>query len=271
MTTKADEAAAPKKKRGRKPKADKALTCDEETHVTSSDTPPNIDLPQIINIKKTESSISVDSYEKAFCEYNPNIEVPDAYKKDDYFSTSPFNVSSQSELHSGQSNTMQTIDDNKWPMQTDVYCFWCAHPFTCSPVGIPVKHSKDKFYCVGNFCSFSCAASYNYELNDSNTNIWERFNLLNLMAMKCEAEYPVKCAKPRTMLKIFGGKLDIDTYRKENSKTVYLVHSYPMIAISDQIEELSETFTTSNTETFTIKRETKTKQPTIQQTIEQFY
>lgn len=274
-----------KKKRGRKPKnapievAIKAGNSDDgdanasasaENTNTNTNTNTNdaailhadTEIPQIIHISKTIKTIDdTENYEESFCNYNPSVEIPGAYNKQDNFLSIPSDIMNDNV----SANNCMTVTNNEWPQQTDVYCFWCCHPFNTTPVGIPVKFTKNTFYCIGNFCSFECAASHNYEITDINTNVWERFNLLNLMASKQDIAIPLKCAKPKSSLKIFGGDMDIDKFRDNSKKLLYFKHTYPMIPLCEQIEELCDSFNTNNTELFTIKKDLKTKQTTIKE------
>eukprot|EP00899_Mesostigma_viride_P009138 jgi/Mesvir1/18225/Mv09504-RA.1 len=53
--------------------------------------------------------------------------------------------------------------DKKWPLSTDVACWWCCHKFACTPCPLPVAYKEEKGFLVkGCFCSFSCAKAYNF-------------------------------------------------------------------------------------------------------------
>jgi hypothetical protein len=130
-------------------------------------------------------------------------------------------------------------NDKTWPESTNIYCWWCCHPFTCTPCAIPEYYKKEKFYVNGCFCSFNCAASYNFSKNDDN--IWERYSLLNLMYKKLYNNKFIKInlAPPREILKIFGGYMAIDEFREnsyKNEKTFSVVNP-PLISIIPKIEE----------------------------------
>tara|TARA_B100000405_G_scaffold291080_1_gene241581 strand:- start:625 stop:1419 length:795 start_codon:yes stop_codon:yes gene_type:complete len=254
-----------KKKRGRKPKSEVEAANKLSDASMSADV--NLNLPQIINIKKQMASSNDKAedecnFEESFCEYDPNMLVPHAYNKEDKFLATPSHFEISDKVDSAKKKTEQ---QNAWPTKTNKYCMWCCHPFTNTPIGIPIKFTKNTFYCTGNFCSFECAVAHNYECTDLNVNVWERFNLLNLMAIKNGAPNPVVCAKPKACLEIFGGNEDIETFRKNNTNIVYYTHAYPMISALDQVEELGDSFSTSNTESFTIQKDHRSKQTTIQQ------
>jgi len=130
-------------------------------------------------------------------------------------------------------------NEKTWPESTNIYCWWCCHPFTCTPCAIPEYYKKEKFYVNGCFCSFNCATSYNFSKNDDN--MWERYSLLNLMYKKLYNNKFVKInlAPPREILKIFGGYMSIEEFREnsyKNEKTFSVVKP-PLISIIPKIEE----------------------------------
>ena len=130
-------------------------------------------------------------------------------------------------------------NDKTWPTSTNIHCWWCCHQFTCTPCALPEYYKKEKFYVSGVFCSFNCAASYNFSKN--NDNIWERFSLLNLMYKKLYDKKFIKInlAPPRETLKMFGGYLSIEEFRENslrNEKTFSLI-TPPLISIIPKIEE----------------------------------
>jgi len=130
-------------------------------------------------------------------------------------------------------------NDKTWPETTNIYCWWCCHPFTCTPCAIPEYYKKEKFYVNGCFCSFNCAASYNFSKNDDS--MWERYSLLNLMYKKLYNTKFVKInmAPPREILKIFGGYMTIEEFRENSYKNekIFTVIKPPLISIIPKIEE----------------------------------
>ena len=130
-------------------------------------------------------------------------------------------------------------NDKTWPESTNIYCWWCCHPFKGSPCALPEYYKKEKFYVNGCFCSFNCTASYNFSKNDDD--IWERYSLLNLMYKKLYNFKFVKInlAPPREILKIFGGYLSIEEFRENSLKSdkTFSVINPPLISIIPKIEE----------------------------------
>jgi hypothetical protein len=117
-------------------------------------------------------------------------------------------------------------------------CLWCKHSFTTPPIELPEDYYNDIFFCVGNFCSWNCAKSYNIDLND--ITIWKRESLLNLMFYKTYNTYKEIISAPSwLLLEDFGGFLSIDEFRNSfilNNKDYLLLHP-PLITRQLQIEE----------------------------------
>ena len=134
---------------------------------------------------------------------------------------------------------MDCNKDKVWPEKTNISCWWCCHKFDNTPCSLPYKYKKDKFYVRGVFCSFNCAASYNFSLNDDD--LFERYSLLNLMYKKLYYRKFVKInlAPPRESLKIFGGYLSIEEFRENclSNDKLFNIIDPPLISIIPKIEE----------------------------------
>jgi len=119
-------------------------------------------------------------------------------------------------------------------------CWNCFHSFTGISKGIPLKYSRRIFYIYGYFCSYECGARYIFEMMDDN-NKWDNYALLNLYYNISEGTcgMNVKLAPNKLSLDVFGGDMDIATYRSHFSSNVY--HSLyipPIIPISHEINSL---------------------------------
>lgn len=101
----------------------------------------------------------------------------------------------------------------KIPETTSISCFWCAHGFSWQPAIIPEREEKGVYRVYGNFCSPSCAMAY--LLNESlDTHVrWERNALLHRVYGKLYESKRIFPSPPRESLKVFGGPMDIETYR----------------------------------------------------------
>lgn len=101
--------------------------------------------------------------------------------------------------------------DQTLPESTDVACFWDCHPFRGRPCVIPVVIEEDIWRVYGNFCCPECAAAYLFhERLDSHVK-WERYALLN--RLYADGADPVRLAPDRTVLRLFGGTMDVVDYR----------------------------------------------------------
>ncbi len=141
---------------------------------------------------------------------------------------------------------------NTWPESTNTCCWWCCHQFTGMPCSLPELYRKDKFYVSGVFCSFNCAAAYNFRENDGEDK-WMRYSLLNLMYKKMYGNKFVKIglAPPRHVLKMFGGYMCIEEFRETSLRMdkTFNVIKPPLVAIIPKIEEciLNRGIKTGNT------------------------
>jgi hypothetical protein len=188
-------------------------------------------------------------------------EHPYAYNRDDYSNMSNssfqhYNISGCS--HEGPQSTadgttnhlrvVNVLKDfeeknkvNEWPSNTSICCYWCCHRFDNAPYGIPVNFVNDNFDVFGCFCSLECAAAYNFKMNDYVDEMWERYNLLNLLFRRMNFGTVVKAAPDRLALKIFGGYMDIDEFRAFfKSNKMVNVNFPPMSSLTQQIEEVNE-------------------------------
>ena len=139
--------------------------------------------------------------------------------------------------------------NKKWPEKTNYACLWCFHRFDNIPIALPEKYNShtDTFYLDGFFCSFNCAAAYNFARKDHH--MWERYSLLNLLYRKMNNKFiRIKPAPPREALKVVGGYMSIEEYRNSliSQNKEYAVLQPPMISIIPKIEE---TLTYSNIKT----------------------
>lgn len=131
--------------------------------------------------------------------------------------------------------------NNEWPSNTSISCYWCVHRFENAPYGIPINYKNGSFDVFGCFCSLECAAAYNFNENKSQDEMWERYQLINMMSREMKLGNIVRCAPPRLSLKVFGGNMDIDTFRNVGkSNKVMNVNFPPMTSITQQLEEIND-------------------------------
>jgi hypothetical protein len=98
----------------------------------------------------------------------------------------------------------------------DTACFWCAHSFDWTPAVLPISYDayKNVYTCEGNFCSPECALANLYNnIHISDTVRWNRHTMLRHMYAQMYEKKDLSPAPPRTILRMFGGPLDIAQYR----------------------------------------------------------
>jgi hypothetical protein len=131
--------------------------------------------------------------------------------------------------------------NSEWPTTTNISCYWCCHPFANVPFGMPVKYTGSKFHVCGCFCSLECVTAYNFASNESQSEKWERYNLTNLLSRMIGHADRVKPAPSRLTLKMFGGHMDIEEFRRFFATSKILnINFPPMMTLTQQIEELNE-------------------------------
>lgn len=129
------------------------------------------------------------------------------------------------------------ISNKDWLEKTDVCCWWCCHSFDTVPIGLPVDYKNDKFRVNGIYCSFACMKAEN---NDKKL---YKDSLIKFLYIKLTNDYDkrkyIKPAPPRCALKMFGGELSIEDFRKNsNENKIYKLIEYPMFISRDYIEEV---------------------------------
>lgn len=225
------------KKRGRKPKSIYNATdmVNNIAHTSLSD-----DENIIVRLQVNEDS-DTDSEDH-----------PYAYNTDNY-SNMQFAPTSHDGVDNGINSPMplkivdilkdfeQKNKNNEWPSNTSTCCYWCCHQFTNAPYGIPVSYNCGRFDVFGCFCSLECATAFNFKSNESLDEVWERYNLINLLSRRMGMGRIVKAAPDKMTLKMFGGYMDIETFRRYSSTNkVININFPPMTSLTQQIEEIHE-------------------------------
>lgn len=102
----------------------------------------------------------------------------------------------------------------EWPKATNYHCFWCCHSFKTIPCFIPISLKNNIYQVFGNFCSFNCALSFNYNSND--INFGERNAMIQDLYYKIYGfEAPqLTYAPSKEVLEMFGGSISIEDYRE---------------------------------------------------------
>lgn len=122
-------------------------------------------------------------------------------------------------------------------MSPNVSCFWCCHSCNVSPtIGLPLGVKDGKVHATGCFCSYECAAAFNFNSKELFQDPWTSFELLNKAAREVGYDKVVQPAPSRYSLKMFGGWMDIEEFRK-SPKLVNPLPA-PMMSIVQYMEEI---------------------------------
>jgi MYM-type Zinc finger with FCS sequence motif len=111
----------------------------------------------------------------------------------------------------------KNLEDAKvksWPESTNICCWWCCHTFDTVPVPLPTGYNDrfNTFSIKGNFCSWGCAKAYC--INQENS-LGVQSELLFMMRKRVEGKaLPIKCAPSPQQLKMFGGTMSIEEFRR---------------------------------------------------------
>ncbi len=104
-------------------------------------------------------------------------------------------------------------------------CWWCCHPWDGPDVHLPIRYDDrtKKFTTMGHFCSFECAKAYGMDNGGSR---WgEMCEFLALYRKHSAGKYvPTPIAPKRQTLKMFGGPLSIEEFRKNSGSKAPWVH-----------------------------------------------
>ena len=106
-------------------------------------------------------------------------------------------------------------------------CFWCCHTFSWVPCVLTISYDvyNNIYSCEGNYCSPECALSYLYDSKIPDSTKWNRHALLNHMYSELYKTRTLSPAPPRSLLRLFGGPLDIEQYRDYITSDNYIVLS----------------------------------------------
>jgi|UniRef100_A0A6C0DQB1 hypothetical protein len=105
-------------------------------------------------------------------------------------------------------------------------CFWCCHTFSWVSCILPISYDvyNNIYSCEGNFCSPECALAHLYADNKiPDAAKWNRHALLNHLYADLYKTRALSPAPPRSLLRLFGGQLDIEQYRDYITGDNYIV------------------------------------------------
>ena len=117
-------------------------------------------------------------------------------------------------------------------------CWWCRYSFNTPKVELVEHYFDEKFYCIGNFCSYNCTLAYNINLNDENVS--KRTALLHFHYKKTyDKHIVIRPAPSWKILQEAGGPTNINEYRENfiTNKNNYLYIKPPMVSRIAHIEK----------------------------------
>ncbi len=164
------------------------------------------------------------------------------YEEDDTWKIYHTIYSQDDKLDKKSKNLMkqyETMNINReWLRQTKYACWWCCHKFQTPPCFIPIQYKNNVFTVFGNFCSFNCALSYNFEKQFNN---WTTYSeLIELLYRKIyNKREHITYAPDKTAIDTFGGELTISEYRSGfyMNNTVYDVIYPPVQSVIPYLEQ----------------------------------
>ena len=148
------------------------------------------------------------------------------------------------------------IDENDWPTNTEIKCWWCVHSFENVPIGLPLDFIKNKYRCRGIFCSFECMLAYAQTQKNIKMYLINQL-YITLTGQDINDKGKLIAAPDKYLLDIFGGPLTIDEFRKANeTNKIYKILHYPMFISRDYIEEVDTKKLKDNNQSYLIKQPT---------------
>jgi hypothetical protein len=115
-------------------------------------------------------------------------------------------------------NVQSTPTGESWGPESDphICCWWCCHKFDITPVTLPTSYNYkcDRWTFFGIFCSVACAKAYSMtEFRGGDMGLKSAL-LTKFMKQYHKLTPPFGIAPPRQALQMFGGGMDIHTFRK---------------------------------------------------------
>lgn len=131
------------------------------------------------------------------------------------------------------------VNNTEWLEKTNVCCWWCCHAFENVPLGMPMEYvnTVNKFRVKGIYCSFACMKA-DHDSQKMSKHYLIRF-LYDKLTGNINNDINIQSAPPRCTLKMFGGDLTIDEFRRSTEESkIYKMINYPMFISKDYVEEV---------------------------------
>ena len=97
-----------------------------------------------------------------------------------------------------------------------MWCWWCCHECTGTPLSMPYKHDEKRntFRTAGTFCSWSCMKTYALDTYGINRGSIICGNMIMMRKKLFGKLGSIKPAPKRFRLTQFGGDLTIEKFRE---------------------------------------------------------
>lgn len=229
-----------KKKRGRKPKSLTNINVVKK-YPTDEDIQNTEEEKVILHLPLSMTQINQDDL-SVFIENNENDQSSNTINDiTDSSNTNSASNSASNNYNNLLNNISQSgkITTNDLKFNKNTKCWWCKYLFDDNPVQLPEDYYNDTFYCIGYFCSFNCAKSFNMD-NTNYSLSSKRESLLNLLYYQTYSNHVEITPAPSWLtLKDYGGYLNINEFRKHSviNNKEYLLLQPPITSRQMQIEE----------------------------------
>jgi hypothetical protein len=152
-------------------------------------------------------------------------------------------------------SVLEKVTSESYNAQT--VCFWCCHGFSWARCVLPRSYDayKNMYTAEGNFCSPECALAFGYaDTRTSDSVKWSQHAILGTLYADLYKERMLSPAPPRTLLRMFGGPLDIAQYREYTCGENHIVHSelhpirlvFPSMNVQGPLRDIKKYVSLSN-------------------------
>ena len=102
-------------------------------------------------------------------------------------------------------------------------CWHCCHPYDNISVHMPFEYNRklDLFSTQGDFCSWMCTKAYAKECHPIHFGRISE-NITTMRRKMEEKTVNTKCAPHKSVLKSFGGTIDIDEFRSNSKNEIHV-------------------------------------------------
>jgi actin-related protein len=255
------------KKRGRKPKGGKIISCSNDVVNVVIDERPNIILHLKCFLKDLEVEFAggaklpsaatvapMDSFSSSSTSLlDSSIEELPQYNYSAFVSTMPPPPFVEPPFSSTTTKQLaKKLNELEHNLHTDQInynsaCFWDTCEFDNSPVYIPKFCVNDSYHVYGCFCSPECATAYLMNENIDSSTKFERYQLLNNVYGNKRGKKITPAPNPHYTLEKFCGNLSIQEYRALlQSDRFFMVVNKPLTRIAPELVEYNDEFMISN-------------------------